>query len=86
MTVSWKVVSRILVESDRRFRGAYSLHYQGDESSETSTNFYQNIRRGENLKSDIIILDVYMPMNRRKFLEGIIAYTRNLFQILQCRR
>jgi hypothetical protein len=30
MTVVWDVVLCCLVEIDRRFRGAYCLHHQGD--------------------------------------------------------
>jgi hypothetical protein len=31
MTVFWHVVPCSLVEIDRRFRGAYCLHHQGDD-------------------------------------------------------
>jgi hypothetical protein len=31
MTVFWDFAPRSLVEVDRRFRGAYCLHHQGDE-------------------------------------------------------
>jgi hypothetical protein len=31
MTVFWDIAPRSLVKFDRRFRGAYRLHYQGDE-------------------------------------------------------
>jgi hypothetical protein len=32
MTVFWDTTPHILVEVDQLFRGAYSLHHQGDES------------------------------------------------------
>jgi hypothetical protein len=32
-TAFWDIAPCILVEIDRRFRGAYCLHHQGDESS-----------------------------------------------------
>jgi hypothetical protein len=47
MDVSWDVAPCSLVEAYRRFRGAFCLHYQGDEAvstSETSVNFYQTTR------------------------------------------
>jgi hypothetical protein len=59
----WDVAPCSLVEIYRRFRGAFSLHYQDDDLPETSVNFYdttlRNIpgdshlhtRRRENLKS-----------------------------------
>jgi hypothetical protein len=33
MTAFWDIEPRSLVEVDRRFRGAYCLHHQGDETS-----------------------------------------------------
>jgi hypothetical protein len=70
--VFWDVAPCSLVEVYRRFRGAYCLHYQGDEeaanTSETSVNLYQIIRhndpedshlhtrRHENLKSQDILV------------------------------
>jgi hypothetical protein len=33
MTAFWDLASSSLVEVDRRFRGAYYLHYKGNESS-----------------------------------------------------
>jgi hypothetical protein len=56
MTVFWDIAPCCLVEVYRRFRGAYCLHHQGDESLitlmleavstfETSVNFYQTSRR-----------------------------------------
>jgi hypothetical protein len=33
MTEFWDTAPRILVEVDRRFRGAYCFYYQGDEGS-----------------------------------------------------
>jgi hypothetical protein len=45
MAVFWGVVPCSLEDSDRCFRGAYCLHYQGDDefsrSSEMSVNIYQ---------------------------------------------
>jgi hypothetical protein len=39
------VAPRNLVDIDRRFRGAYSLHHQGDDSSsEKSVNIYRTTR------------------------------------------
>jgi hypothetical protein len=35
MPASWDIALCSLVETDRRFRGAYSLHEQGGESVET---------------------------------------------------
>jgi hypothetical protein len=32
MTAFWDIAPCSLVEVDRRFRGAYCLHYQGDET------------------------------------------------------
>jgi hypothetical protein len=43
MAVFWVVAPHILVEVYRRFRGAYSLHHQGDRP-ETLVNFYQTTR------------------------------------------
>jgi hypothetical protein len=48
----WDAVSCSLLKTDRRFRGAYCLHYQGEDhlialmmesasTSETLVNFYQ---------------------------------------------
>jgi hypothetical protein len=54
MTVVWDVAPCGLVEINRRFRGAYCLHYQANpprpddgavSTSETSVNFYQTTRR-----------------------------------------
>jgi hypothetical protein len=47
MTVFWDVAPCSLVEIDRRFTGAYCLHYEGDEAvstSETLINFYETTR------------------------------------------
>jgi hypothetical protein len=56
MAVFWDIAPCSLVEVYRRFRGAFCLHHQGDESlitlmmeaastCETSVNFYQTTRR-----------------------------------------
>jgi hypothetical protein len=51
MAVFWNFASCSLVDIERRFRGAYCLHQQGDlmmeavNSSETSANVYQTTRR-----------------------------------------
>jgi hypothetical protein len=67
ITVLWHVAPCSLVEIDRRFKGAYHIHHQGDRTSVTSASFYQNTRRNlpedshlhtrrrENLKSHLII-------------------------------
>jgi hypothetical protein len=60
-----KFINRIDVEVGRRFRGAYCLHHQGDESvyfNVTTRRYIQedsdrHTRRSENLKSHIV--DIY---------------------------
>jgi hypothetical protein len=64
MTAFWDTAPFSLVEVDRRFRGAYSLHHQ----DETSVNFYETTKRNipegchlrtlrrENLKSHKAII------------------------------
>jgi hypothetical protein len=44
MAVFWVATPYNLIQVFRRFRGACCLH-QGDETSETSANFYQTTRR-----------------------------------------
>jgi hypothetical protein len=47
ISVLWDVAPCCLVDIDRRFRGAYCLHYKGEavSSSETSVSIYQITRR-----------------------------------------
>jgi hypothetical protein len=61
ITVFWNIASRSLVEIDRRFRDAYYLHHEGDE---TSVNFYQTTRR--NNPEDVYTLDSVITRNLAK--------------------
>jgi hypothetical protein len=50
ITVFWDVVAWTLVKPDRRFKGLYYLHYQGEivqamSTSETSVNICETTRR-----------------------------------------
>jgi hypothetical protein len=41
MTAFWDIVPCSLVEVDRRFRGAYCLHHQGDEGPDDGGSTHQ---------------------------------------------
>jgi hypothetical protein len=42
MTVVWDVATYSLIDIDRRFRGSYGLHHQGDSSPQFNTYCPQN--------------------------------------------
>jgi hypothetical protein len=76
MTIFWDIAPCSLVETDRRFRGAYCLHYQNDEmmeavrTSQKTINFYQTTRRN-------IPEDSHIHTRRRenlKFHQDFIIY------------
>jgi hypothetical protein len=45
MTVFWDIAPYILIEIDRRFRGAFCLMMEAVNTSEKSVNFYETTRR-----------------------------------------
>jgi hypothetical protein len=51
MTALWYIAPCSIVEVDRRFRGAYCLRRQGDESRRNIPEGCLHTRRRENLKS-----------------------------------
>jgi hypothetical protein len=81
MTAFWDIVPCSLIEVDRRFRGSYCLHHQGDHASiialimdalyasETSVYFNETIRR--------YIPECYLHSRRR---ENLKSQEENLFQ------
>jgi hypothetical protein len=66
MMIFWDMAPCSLVELDQRFRGAYCLHYQGDDGgstrpSETSVYFYEttlrHVPKGCNLNNETVLSD-----------------------------
>jgi hypothetical protein len=63
MAVSWDVARCGLVDTDRRFRGAYCLHYQGDDHHTTKCYIAEDshlyTRRRDNLQIHQSILNLF---------------------------
>jgi hypothetical protein len=64
ITFFWDVVAWTLVKTDRRFKGVYCLHYQGEivkamSTSETSVNICETTRRNIPEDGHVLFIEVF---------------------------
>jgi hypothetical protein len=84
MAVFWDTAPCTLADIDRRFRGAYCLHRQGDLiASETSVNIHQATRRNNPEDSH---LHSHCRENLKSHLKRELCKFRNVSQLFKTSR